>query len=119
MKDNVKNLVFVIRTTPFNTVALSEAFRMAVGITVYDNKISILLIDDGVWNAMKLSSHFIGRPDVYESLELFSACGVSIYADETSLRDREISGHENHIKKISRVEAFKLISGSDFIMSFK
>lgn len=119
MKNNVKNLVFVIRTTPFNTVALSEAFRMAVGITVYDNKVSILLIDDGVCGALKLSPHFIVRPDVFESIELFSACGVSVYADETSLKEREISECESHIKKINREEAFNLISSGDFIMSFK
>lgn len=119
MKGSVKNIVFIIRTTPFNTIALPEAMRMAIGLTVQDNRVNILLIDDGVWNALKLAPHIIERPDIYESMDLFSVCGVRVFADEVSLGEREISEYESHIEKISRKDAYNLISSCDVVMSFR
>ena len=119
MKENVKKVVFVIQTTPFNTIVLSEAMRMAVGMTVHDNKVNILFIGDGAWNALKLAPHIIGRPDMHESMELFSACGVGVFADDASLRERDISEYDGYIEKISRKDAFDLIVNSDVVMNFK
>lgn len=119
MKGSVKNILFIIRARPFNTVAHSEALRMAVGLTVHDNRVSILLIGDGVWNVLKLAPHIIGRPNINESMELFSACGVKVYADELSLRERDISEHEGHVEKIGRRDTYNLITNSDVVMSFK
>lgn len=119
MKGNVKNISFVIRTTPFNTIVLAEALRMAVGLTMHDNRINILFIGDGVWNALKLSPHIVGRPDIYESMELFSACGVRVFADEVSLMERDISEYESHVEKISREDSYDLIANCDVVMSFR
>ena len=119
MKGNFKNIILVIRTTPFNTIALTEAMRMAVGLTVSDNRVNILLLGDGVWNALNLAPHMIGRPDIYESIELFSACGVRVFADEVSLKERDISEHEGHIEKIGRKDAYDLIINADVVMNFK
>lgn len=119
MTGSVKNVVFIFRITPFNTIALSEAQRMAVGLTVCDNRVSILLIDEGVWSALKLAPHIIERPDIYESMELFQACGVRVFADEESLRQRGITEYESHVERISRKEAYDLIAGSDVVMNFR
>lgn len=119
MKGNFKKIVFVIRTTPFNTVALSEAFRMGIGMTASDNKVNILLLGDGVWNVLNLSPHLIGRPDLYESMELFSACGVRVFADDASLKERNIEVLESHVEKVCRDAVYKIISDSDTVMSFK
>lgn len=119
MKGQVKNIVFVIRTTPFNTIALAEALRMAVGLTMHDNRVHVLFIGEGVWNALKLSPHMIGRPDIYESMELFSACGVRVFADEVSLMERDISEYESHVEKISRKDMHDLIAGCDVVMNFR
>jgi len=119
MKGEVKNIVLLVRTTPFNTIALAEAFRMAVGLTVHDNRVHVLFIGDGVWNALKLSPHMIGRPDIYESMELFSACGVKVFADEVSLMERDISEFEGYVEKISRRDVCDLIAGCDVVMNFR
>lgn len=128
MKGDIKDITFIIRATPFNTIALSEAMRMAVGLTLHDNRVNILLTGDGAWavpalseakNALKLAPHIIGRPDIYESLEHFSACGVKVFVDEASLMERGISGHEGHIEKISRRDVYDLIGSSDVVMSFR
>lgn len=114
----VKKIVVIIRSTPFNTIALSEAFRMGIGITLADNKVNILLIGDGVWSSLNLSPQMIGRPDLFESIELLSACGVRVLADETSMDDRNISVHESHVAKVSRDEIYKIIAESDAVVSF-
>ena len=119
MKGNVKKVIFVIQTTPFNTIVLSEAMRMAVGMTVHDNRVNILLTGDGAWNALRLVPNIIGRPDMHESMELFSACGVGVFADEVSLKERGISEYNGHIEKISRKDAYDLIVNADVVMNFK
>ena len=119
MKGTVKNVVFIIWATPFNTVVFPEALRMAIGQTVCDNRVSVLLMGDGVWNALNLAPHMIGRPDVHESMELFSACGVRVFADAVSLKEREISEHQSHIEKIDRTEAYLLITNADVVMNFR
>lgn len=116
---NIRKIAIIIRSTPFNTIALPEAFRMGIGMTLSDNKVSILLIGDGVWNALSLSPHMIGRPKIFESIELFSVCGVRIFADGLSLEERNISEHESHVEKVSRDEVYKIISESDVVVSFK
>ena len=119
MKNNIKKIVIIIRSTPFNTLALSEAFRMGIGMTLSDNKVNILLIGDGVWSVLSLSPHMIGRPNLFESIELFSACGVRIVADGLSLEERNISEYESHVEKVSRDEVYKIISDSDTVISFR
>lgn len=119
MKGTVKNVVFIIWATPFNTVVFPEALRMAIGQTVCDNRVSVLLMGDGVWNALNLAPHMIGRPDIHESMELFSACGVRVFADALSLREREISEYESHIEEINRTEAYLLITNADVVMNFR
>ena len=118
MKRQVKNLLIVIRTTPFNTVSVSEALRMSIGLTVHDNRVSILLIDNGVWNSLKVVPHTIGRPDISDSMELFSACGISVFADEESLKERNIVECDGHIEKLSRQEAIGLMAESDVLLNF-
>ncbi len=118
MKGQIKNLLLIIRTTPFNTVSVPEAFRMSIGLTVHDNRVTILLIDDGVWNSLSIAPHIIGRPDINDSMELFSACGIKVFADEGSLKERNISECDGHVEKLSRQEALGLIAGSDVVLSF-
>ena len=118
MKGQVKNLLIIIRTTPFNTVSVPEALRMSIGLTVHDNRVSILLIDDGVWNSLRVAPHTIGRPDISDSMELFSACGIRMFADETSLTKRNITECDSSIEKISRREALGLIAESDVLLNF-
>ena len=118
MKGQVKNLLIIIRTTPFNTVSVPEALRMSIGLTVHDNRVSILLIDDGVWNSLRVVPHTIGRPDINDSMELFSACGIRMFADETSLTERNITECDGNIEKLSRQEALGLIAESDITLSF-
>ncbi len=118
MKGREKQILIVIRSTPFNTVSVPEALRMSVGLTVHDNRVSILLIDDGVWNSLKVSPHTIGRPDISDSVELFSACAIRIFADDVSLMERKIAEYDSNIEKISRKEALGLIAESDVLLNF-
>lgn len=119
MKGTLKNVVFIIWATPFNTVVFPEALRMAIGQTVSDNRISLLLMGDGVWNALGLTPHIIGRPDITESMELLSACGVKVFADEIALKEREIAEHGTHVEKISRSGVYHLITDADVVMNFR
>ena len=118
MKGHLKNLLLIIRTTPFNTVSVPEALRMSIGLTVHDNRVSILLIDNGVWNSLSIAPHIVGRPDINDSIELFSACGIKVFADESSLKERNITECNGYVEKLSRQEALGLIADSDVLLSF-
>ncbi|MCC7201550.1 MAG: DsrE family protein [Nitrospirae bacterium] len=118
MKGQVKKLLIIIRTAPFNTISVPEALRMSIGLTVHDNKVSILLIDNGVWNSLRVDPAIIGRPDINDSMELFSACGIRVFADEASLKKRNITECDGTVEKINRGEALELIENSDVTLVF-
>ncbi len=76
-----KNVAVIVRTSPFNTLKSVEAFRMGVGLTLEGNHVDILLMEEGVWNAIPASSRKIERPDPDQFIQSLEICGMGAYVD--------------------------------------
>ncbi|MHB8483096.1 MAG: hypothetical protein ACYDBV_10280 [Nitrospiria bacterium] len=80
-----KKVVVIVRSGPFNTLKSVEAFRMAVGLTLEGNLVDILLMEDGVWNAIPATSRNLERPDPGQFIQSLEICRIGAYVDSERL----------------------------------
>ena len=118
MKKTVKEVVIVVRSTPLNTIRFAEALRIAVGQTLCDNRVTVLLMDWGAWNAQEIHPAEVGRPDIKESLALLGPCKIHLFVDQQSLAAIPVRTVDKHVALLSRVEALERIAQADVVMNF-
>lgn len=115
----MKSVLVVIQDSPFNSTHSSEGFRMGMGLTLSDNKVSILLTGDGVWNLLPLKSEKIGRPSIQTFLEYFPKVHCQLYAEAEALKERKIDLVPEGTQLLSRQEALSLISSAEVVIPFR
>lgn len=115
----MKKILVIVDQTPFNTIRASEAFRMCMGLTVSDNEISLLLINDGAYNLMPLHAEKIGRPAIDEYVDHFEKVNLHYFVDADSLLERDISPNNTQAKQLPHVETLQLINDADVVIPFR
>jgi sulfur relay (sulfurtransferase) DsrF/TusC family protein len=114
----MKKVLVIVQEGPFNTIRSSEAFRMAMGLILSSNEVSILLIGDGVWNILPLQAEQIGRPSIQTYLEYFPKVNIHLFVDAASLAEREIISPEG-AEAIPHEKALSLIAGAEVVIPFR
>lgn len=115
----MKRVVVVVDEGPFNTLRVSEAFRMSIGLCVTENRVSLLLILDGVYNLLPLHAEKIGRPSIRDYIDHFEKVGLQCFADADSLLEREISPVLPYAKQLPHSEIIQLILEADVVIPFR
>jgi sulfur relay (sulfurtransferase) DsrF/TusC family protein len=115
----MKKVLVVVQDGPFNTIRSSEAFRMSIGLTLSENHVSLLLVDDGVFNLLPLHAEKIGRPSIQTYLEYFPKVHLTLLADAEALAGRGIQSVPQGTKVIRHEEALSLISEADVVIPFR
>ena len=114
----MKKVVVIIQESPFNTIRTSEAFRMAMGLILSDNQVSILLVGDGVWNLLPLKAEQIGRPSIQTYLEYFPKVDIHLFADAGSLAERAMTSPEG-IELLSHEKTLSMIADAEVVIPFR
>jgi sulfur relay (sulfurtransferase) DsrF/TusC family protein len=114
----MKKVLVIVQDTPFNTLRTSEAFRMAMGLILSDNQVSVLLVGDGVWNLLPLRSEKINRPSIQTYLEYFPKVKIQLFADAESLAERELPPPEG-ATVIPHERTLSLISEAEVVIPFR
>lgn len=114
----MKNIVVIIRNSPFNTIKNSEGLRMSVGLTLKDDKVTVVFMDNGVWSATELNPEVINAPDTENQFSALKMLNCKIIADAQSLEERNISKTLDFITIKNREEISKLIAESDIVIPF-
>ncbi|MGR3295100.1 MAG: DsrE family protein [Candidatus Bathyanammoxibius sp.] len=95
-------IIVVIHKTPFNTLRNSEGLRMSVGLTLEeDNKVTVLLIDDGVYLLRKTDPELIGSGVIRKHMDALILLGHRIVAEKESLEKRGISDGIDKDEKVA------------------
>ena len=113
-----KKIVTFISHTPFGSQFCEEGLRFALGVgnTQFNHKVTTILIDDGVWLALKT----ISERDFEKYLKAFSAMDMEFVIEKESLEKRKISEESiksNFIIK-SKPEIFGYIKEADFSICY-
>lgn len=115
----MKKVVVIVQESPLNTLRTSEAFRMAMGLILSDNRVSVLLAGDGVWNLLPLQAEKIDRPSIRPYLDYFPKVGISLFADADALAERGIASSPEGTSVISHEQALALISEAEVVIPFR
>ncbi len=114
----MKKVTTVIRRSPFNSVIISEALRMSLGLTLTDNKVTVVFVEEGVYLLLSLSADVIGYPDLKRHIETLNMLGCELIAERESLEKRGLLCDSNEVNIKSRREIDQVIDRSDRIIAF-
>jgi sulfur relay (sulfurtransferase) DsrF/TusC family protein len=114
----VKNIVVIVRNLPFNTRKNAEALRMSVGLTLREDKVTVIFIDDGVYSATPTKAELINVPPPVREFGALNMLKCRILADKTSLEKRGIHGVLENINPVDREEIIRTINESDIVIPF-
>lgn len=114
----MKKISVIVRNLPFNTRKNAEALRMSVGLTLREDKVTVIFIDDGVYTATRTKPEIINIPPPVREFEAFTMLKCRMLADKPSLEKRGIKELIENIQILEREEIVRTISESDIIIPF-
>ncbi|MBI2875264.1 MAG: DsrE family protein [Candidatus Tectomicrobia bacterium] len=113
-----KRISILIRKTPFNTARNSEALRMGLGLTLRDDRVQLLFVEDGVYSLIEAHPELIGSPGLRRHLETLQELDCPLIAEKESLDQRRLNPPPPPIEVRSRQEVALLLAQSDIVISY-
>jgi sulfur relay (sulfurtransferase) DsrF/TusC family protein len=114
----MKNISVIVRNLPFNTRKNAEALRMSVGLTLREDKVTVIFMDDGVYTATPTKPEIINVPPPVREFEALTMLKCNMLADKPSLEKRGIKELIENINIVERDEIVRTISESDIVIPF-
>lgn len=114
----MKKVATVIRRSPFNSATASEALRMSLGLTLTDNLVTVLFLEDGVYLPVSLAAENSGYPDTKRHIETLREMGCRLVAEKESLKERGLQDRPIEVEIKNREEIDQIIGKSDRVIGF-
>lgn len=114
----MKKITVIVRNLPLNTRRNAEALRMSVGLTLRDDKVTVIFIDDGIYSATHLKPEIIRFPKLNQEFDALSMLNCGMLADRPSLDQRGIVEIQGNIRAAERDEIVKTITEADIVITF-
>ena len=114
----MKKITVIVRNLPLNTRRNSEALRMSVGLTLREDKVTVVFMDDGVYSATLAKPELIGSPTLKKEFEALQMMNCTMLADKKSLEKRGIKNLVPNVKAAGRDEIVRTLTGSDIVIPF-
>ncbi len=86
-----KNVAIIIDHSPLNTEKASEGLRMAVGQTMADNLVTVLLLDAGAWASVLLRPAVVKGGELKKHIDTLVILKHRVWVEEESLQRYGIS----------------------------
>ncbi len=114
----MKKITVIVRNLPFNTRRNAEALRMSVGLTLREDKVTVIFMDDGIYTATPAKPELINIPSTRKEFEALSMLNCDLLADKLSMKTRGIKNLVANVKAAVRDEIVSTITGSDIVILF-
>ena len=101
-----------------NTRKNAEALRMSVGLTLRDDSVTVIFMDDGVYSATPLRPEVINFAPLNREFEALSLLKCRLLADKTSLEKRGVKNLLPSVSTADRDEIVRMITQSDIVIPF-
>ncbi len=118
---SVKQVLVLVRKPPVGGKDSLEAFRVSVGLWAGDTTPEVLLLGDGVYNALvKTAPAAAKRPVASRFLAELDLCDIVPLAVREDLADRGIREDDlvAGVRLVSRMEAGELIQRHETVVAF-
>ncbi len=114
----MKSITVIVRNLPLNTRRNSEALRMGVGLTLREDKVTVIFMDDGVYSATYLEPGLINSKSPDKEFDALTMLGCSLLADKPSLDIRGVKNLRENVVPAGREEIVNIITDSDIVIPF-
>ncbi len=114
----MKKITVIVRNLPLNTKRNAEALRMSVGLTLREDKVTVIFMDDGVYTATPIKSEAINLKPLHKEFEALSMLNCALLADRPSMEKRGIKELLENVKAAGRDEIVGRITESDIVIPF-
>ncbi|MEK6776965.1 MAG: DsrE family protein [bacterium] len=114
----MKKVTTVIRRSPFNSIVASDALRMSMGLTLTNNKVTVVFVEDGVYLPVFPAPEVIGYPDIKRHIETLKELGCELVVEKESMEKRGLLDRGVALDVKSRKEIDRIIEGSDRVIGF-
>ncbi|MCZ7398616.1 MAG: DsrE family protein [Candidatus Methanoperedens sp.] len=114
----MKKITVIVRNLPMNTRKNAEALRMSVGLTLREDKVTVIFLDDGVYSATQTKPELINLKPLNKEFEALSMLKCTLLADRFSMEKRGVSTLVANVRAIERGEIVKTITESDIVIPF-
>ncbi len=114
----MKKIIVIVRNLPLNTRRNAEALRMSVGLTLREDKVTVVFMDDGVYIAAPIKPELINSQPPKKEFEALSMLKCAMLADNLSLEKRGITILNPGVKSVEREEVVRTITESDIVIPF-
>ncbi|MDP2727747.1 MAG: DsrE family protein [Dehalococcoidia bacterium] len=115
-----KRLAIIIDHSPLNTEKVSEGLRMAVGQTLAENQVTIILLDAGVWASTPLRPATVKGGELKKHIDTIILLKHRVWVEEESLqrygigREQVLAG----IEVVSRRQVEEELAASEAVIRF-
>ncbi len=118
-----KKILLVSRHAPYGSSLAREAIDAALAAAIYDQDLSILFMDDGIFQLLKnQNAQEIQQKDIGSVLSALTYYDIEkIYLHKESLAQRQITLNELIIEdlyELNNTEVASLLNQQDQILSF-
>jgi len=114
----MKNIAVIVRNLPFNTRKNAEALRMSVGLTLREDKVTVIFMDDGIYSATPSKPESINLITLEREFGALKMLKCTVLADKLSMDKRGIKELIENIKTADREEIIRTMNESDIIIPF-
>lgn len=111
----------MVRKAPVGSNDALEAFRLSLGLFVADVEATVILVGDGVLNALRnLDGREAKRPTPQEYLQAAAESGIPIWAVQEDLVARGVPGSalEDFVQVASWAQLSPMLEGENLIWAF-
>lgn len=114
----MKKIIVIVRNLPLNTRRNAEALRMSVGLTLREDKVTVIFMDDGVYSATRIKPELINFAPLDKEFGALSMLKCAMLADKPSMEKRGIKELLPKVKLTEREEIVRTITESDIVIPF-
>jgi len=114
----MKRVVMVLRHTPLNHIKNLEAFRLGLGLTLSNNEVTVVMVDEGVLNAIDFRPEIVARPSVASFLDYYQDVGIRSLADQGSVKHFGLTTLREGVELVPRQEIIDAIRDAEVVIPF-
>ncbi|MDA8217836.1 MAG: DsrE family protein [Dehalococcoidales bacterium] len=115
-----REIVVVLRDGPLNSGRDEEGLRVAIGLTLANPQVTVLLLDQAVWLSVPLAVAEIERPSLGTNWETLGLMGIRRLSERESLIERGLDPTEvlAGVEVVSRAEAAGVLAEADVVLVY-
>ena len=115
----MKEVIVVIRKSPFNTIRNSEALRMCVGLTLEENKITVVFLGESVYLMQENSPELISSGIIHKHIETLQLLKHRLIVEKEAFEKLDKKKIKyNNVEIMDQSQIAEIVSNGDAVITY-